>query len=167
MRAALSRLCRRGRRELQECVHQGRRLLLVRGLHKGLQGQLSPPLPKACNVSSPPYARARLPCRYAGCTDASKANFNARATFDDGTCAVAARQLSPAGRDPISAGGDRISSVARRQLSAGCRDPAASNYDASATPHEGSMCEYKVLGCPNSTADMHAPSASHLCLSRP
>ena len=37
-------------------------------------------------------------------------------------------------------------------MAAGCLDPAASNYDASASAHDRSLCEYLIVGCTDSRA---------------
>ena len=55
-------------------------------------------------------AAGGTPCSIGGCTDPSKAEYDARATFFDGTCALGRR---------------RALESTRRRLSSGCMDPSS------------------------------------------
>jgi hypothetical protein len=85
-------------------------------------------------------------CSYGGCADAAQSNYNPRATFDDGTCVASRRELL-------------VQAAGRRRLVAGCLDPASSNYDASATPHQSSLCQYAAHG--SHALAYHAVGAPH------
>ena len=52
-------------------------------------------------------------CEFAGCTDPSNANYDPKATFDDGSCDYP-----------------------------GCMDPNAYNFDQAATSDDGTYCEF-------------------------
>ena len=65
-----------------------------------------------------------------GCTYAFASNYNAIATYDDGSCFIA-----------------------------GCQDPTACNYNPSASQDSG-QCDYACLGCTYSEADNYDLSAT-------
>jgi hypothetical protein len=92
------------------------------------------------------YNRDDGSCSYGGCTDGSKSNHDPRATFNDGSCVV--RRLL-----------FQTTKSLRRELSTNCLDPAASNYNSNAESHQNGACEYKIVGCTDSTANNYLVSA--------
>jgi len=89
----------------------------------------------ACNYN--PGAGGYSQCEYTsclGCTATAACNYDASATYNDGSCEFAS--------------------------CSGCTSTGACNYDASATVNDGS-CEYSsCAGCTESNADNYAPSAT-------
>lgn len=97
-------------------------------------------------------------CSIGGCQDPTKANYNAYATFSDYSCA-ASRRLD----DVQAVDVPELQAVNRRELQTGvdCLDPAASNYNAAASSHTQSFCEYYVLGCTDSNANNYMATAEY------
>ena len=85
-------------------------------------------------------------------------NYDALATFNDGSCTSSRRHLQQqnglnhVAADVSSSSMPKTRAAASRQLSAGCLDPAASNYNSGASSHDGNVCSYAVLGCTDSHA---------------
>ena len=95
-------------------------------------------------------------CSIPGCMMSHDAQFNAQATFDDGSCdAMGSRRQMVA--SPSEGTGARRRVHLGRQLGMGCMDPTASNYDPFATSNSG--CTYEIRGCTDSTASNHLPIA--------
>ena len=107
------------------------------------------------------YTKDDGSCSFPGCNVEGNANFKAVVTFNDGTCESSRRRRVEEDVDEgmmAAKKGLAAATIAateegrRRRLAAGCLDPAASNYDASASPHDADACEYKVLGCMDTSA---------------
>jgi len=80
-----------------------------------------------------------------GCTDASACNFDAAANTEDGSCTYADAGYDCAGNCLADADGD---GVCDEFEVVGCQDASADNYDASAT--DAGACDY--LGCTDAIA---------------
>ena len=83
------------------------------------------------------------PC---GCTDAAACNYDATATYDDGTCQFPEPGLTCAGQCSSDTDGD---GVCDEDEVLGCTDFNADNFDANATEDEG--CQY--FGCTYNNAE--------------
>jgi len=90
------------------------------------------------------------PC---GCTDAGACNFDAAATYDDGTCQFPQPGLACDGQCSADSDDD---GVCDENEILGCTDFNADNFDANATEDEG--CKYN--GCTYNNADNFDTSAN-------
>ena len=96
------------------------------------------------------------PCRYGGCTDTSATNFDARATFDNGSCEPMLIGCTDSlAENYASAANVDDSSCARP----GCMVPGASNFDPLATYSDGSCLDVRI-GCTDSVAANYDESAN-------
>ena len=90
-----------------------------------------------------------------GCMDATACNYNATATYDDGSCTFAGCTNIAACNYNPAAGCDDASCI----FPDGCTDPTAANYDPNADCDDGS-CNYGVLGCMTPCWSNYDPNAT-------
>ena len=90
---------------------------------------------------SPDFNEDDGSCALGGCMTVGDSKYNSHATFNDGTCASARRQLG------------HVSTH-------GCMAPTAISYDAAYTLHDAALCTFEVLGCMDSLAHNYLPSAN-------
>ena len=103
-------------------------------------------------------------CSIGGCTDPSSSEYDAGATFDDGSCSrrrqMGATRPSVAADEAAGVVARSVGGVRRRVNGVGCKDPAASTFDGSATSHDGALCSYEIHGCTDPTALNYLSSAT-------
>lgn len=94
-------------------------------------------------------------CEYSGCTDpADAANYDPKATFDDGSCVY----LGCTNPDAYNFDQAATSDDGTCEF-LGCTDEFAENYDPTATLDDGS-CVHWTPGCTDSFAENYDPAAT-------
>ncbi|MFZ8836060.1 MAG: hypothetical protein ACO2XQ_03360, partial [Flavobacteriales bacterium] len=92
-----------------------------------------------------------------GCTDATACNYDAGATYDDGSCAYPELGYDCAGECVSDTDGDGVCDELEIY---GCTTEGNCNYDPEATEHDESMCQVSpfCIGCNDETACNYNPN---------